>query len=95
MKHFSSAHNIDVPQQSTAGVPYPHILLTTSTNDDRVHPYHARVFAHRLLTHKQQQSTAATKAPGDRHVLYYENTEGGHGGAADNAGVAFMNVRFA
>ncbi len=50
----------------------PRVLLTTSTRDDRVHPGHARKMAARLreLGHD---------------VLYYENIEGGHGGAADNA----------
>ena len=50
----------------------PHILLTTSTRDDRVHPGHARKMAARLLEQRHD-------------VLYYENIEGGHGGAADNA----------
>jgi len=59
-------------QNVRAGVTLPRILLTTSTRDDRVHPGHARKMAARLreLGH----------AP-----LYYENIEGGHGGAADNA----------
>lgn len=50
---------------------YPEVLFTTSTRDDRVHPAHARKMAERMreLGHP---------------VLYYENTEGGHGGAADN-----------
>ena len=51
---------------------YPTILFTTSTRDDRVHPGHARKMAARM------------KAQG-HDVLYYENIEGGHGGAADNA----------
>ncbi|MET0382017.1 MAG: prolyl oligopeptidase family serine peptidase [Burkholderiaceae bacterium] len=51
---------------------YPAILFTTSTRDDRVHPGHARKMAARMM--------------GQGHdVLYYENIEGGHGGAADNA----------
>ncbi|KAA9000635.1 S9 family peptidase [Affinibrenneria salicis] len=50
---------------------YPRILFTTSTRDDRVHPGHARKMAARMLQLGQD-------------VLYYENTEGGHGGAADN-----------
>jgi prolyl oligopeptidase len=52
--------------------PYPELLITTSTRDDRVHPGHARKMAARLL----DQGHA---------VLYHENIEGGHGGAADNA----------
>ncbi|WP_317156528.1 prolyl oligopeptidase family serine peptidase [[Mycobacterium] appelbergii] len=55
---------------------YPPILITTSTRDDRVHPGHAR------------KMTAALEAAGHR-VLYYENIEGGHGGAADNKQAAF------
>ncbi|WP_283150285.1 prolyl oligopeptidase family serine peptidase [Silvimonas soli] len=50
---------------------YPEVLFTTSTRDDRVHPAHARKMAARML---------ALGHP----VLYYENIEGGHGGAADN-----------
>jgi prolyl oligopeptidase len=50
--------------------------MTTSTRDDRVHPGHAR------------KMTAALEAAGHR-VSYYENIEGGHGGAADNSQAAF------
>ncbi|MFM8736011.1 MAG: prolyl oligopeptidase family serine peptidase [Pirellulales bacterium] len=57
----------------------PPILITTSTRDDRVHPGHARKMAARLRE--------AGKA-----VLYYENIEGGHGGAADNRQKAFMDA---
>ena len=53
--------------------------MTTSTRDDRVHPYHARAFVKRL----QESGHAATTA-------YYENIEGGHGGAADPKQQAFM-----
>lgn len=55
-----------------AGARYPRVLFTTSTRDDRVHPGHARKMAARMreLGHD---------------LLYYENVEGGHGGAADNA----------
>jgi prolyl oligopeptidase len=50
---------------------YPRVLFTTSTRDDRVHPAHARKMAARM-------------AAQGHDVLYYENIEGGHGGAADN-----------
>ncbi|MEJ6005209.1 prolyl oligopeptidase family serine peptidase [Paucibacter sp. AS339] len=50
---------------------YPKVLFTTSSRDDRVHPAHARKMA------------ALMQSQG-HEVLYYENTEGGHGGAADN-----------
>lgn len=56
---------------------YPPVLFTTSTKDDRVHPGHARKMAALML--------AAGK-----DVTYYENIEGGHGGAADNAQAAYM-----
>ena len=58
---------------------YPRILFTTSTRDDRVHPGHARKMAARMeeLGHD---------------VLFFENTEGGHGGAADNAQAARMSA---
>ncbi len=56
---------------------YPPVLITTSTRDDRVHPGHAR------------KMVAKLRALG-HDVTYYENTEGGHGGAANNAQSAFM-----
>ena len=56
---------------------YPPLLITTSTRDDRVHPGHAR------------KMVAKMRAYG-HDVTYYENIEGGHGGAADNAQSAFM-----
>jgi prolyl oligopeptidase len=59
------------------GVKYPRTLFMTSTRDDRVHPGHARKMA------------AKMKAMG-LDLLYYENIEGGHGGAADNKQLAFM-----
>jgi prolyl oligopeptidase len=58
---------------------YPPVLITTSTRDDRVHPGHAR------------KMTAALEAAGHR-VHYYENIEGGHAGAADNAQTAFKSA---
>lgn len=63
----------------SADVRYPPVLLTTSTRDDRVHPGHAR------------KMTAALEAAGHR-VWYYENIEGGHAGAADNAQIAFKSA---
>jgi prolyl oligopeptidase len=64
-------------QNISADRPYPPVLFMTSTRDDRVHPGHARKMA------------AALEATG-RRVWYYENIEGGHGGAADNEQAAFM-----
>jgi prolyl oligopeptidase len=59
-------------QNVNPSVTYPRVLFTTSTRDDRVHPAHARKMAARMLEQGHP-------------VLYYENIEGGHGGAADNA----------
>ena len=58
-------------------VDYPKLLVTTSTRDDRVHPGHAR------------KMVAKMRDMG-HDVLYYENVEGGHAGAADNAQRAYM-----
>jgi prolyl oligopeptidase len=66
-------------QNISGGVPYPPVLITTSTRDDRVHPGHAR------------KMTAALEAAGHT-VDYYENIEGGHAGAADNAQTAFRSA---
>ena len=60
---------------------YPPILLTTSTRDDRVHPAHARKLVSKLLDLGKADST-----------YYYENIEGGHGGAANNKQRAFMST---
>ena len=57
----------------------PRVLFITSTRDDRVHPGHARKMTARL----QELGKPA---------LYYENIEGGHGGAADNKQRAFMDA---
>ena len=59
---------------------YPPVLFTTSTRDDRVHPAHARKMVARLLELGHE-------------VLYYENIEGGHGGAADHAQTADLLAR--
>ncbi len=66
-------------QNVKPGVKYPRILFTTSTRDDRVHPGHARKMA--ALMESQHQN-----------VLFYENIEGGHAGAADNKQQAYMNA---
>jgi prolyl oligopeptidase len=56
---------------------YPRVLFTTSTRDDRVHPGHARKMAARMRDQGHD-------------VLYWENTEGGHAGAANNEQTATM-----
>jgi len=58
---------------------YPPVLFTTSTRDDRVHPAHAR-------------KMAAMMIDAGKDVTYYENIEGGHGGAANNAQAAHMSA---
>ena len=63
--------------QLRPGTAYPRVLFTTSTRDDRVHPGHARKMAARMLEQGHD-------------VLYWENLEGGHAGAADNAQTARM-----
>lgn len=64
LQSISPYHNVD------ANGDYPEIYLFTSTADDRVHPGHARKFAHLL---------SETGHP----YLYYENMEGGHSAAAN------------
>ncbi len=66
-------------QNVQKGRKYPRVLFTTSTRDDRVHPGHARKMVARM---KDQ----------GHDVLYYENIEGGHGGAANNQQIAFMSA---
>ena len=56
-----SYHNID------PSLRYPPLLMTTSTRDDRVHPYHARSFVKRL-----------EEVGNCDELHYYENIEGGH-----------------
>ncbi|MGN6224972.1 prolyl oligopeptidase family serine peptidase [Pseudoxanthomonas sp.] len=58
---------------------YPATLFTTSTRDDRVHPGHARKMMAKMLE-------------AGKDVRYYENIEGGHGGAANNAQAAHMSA---
>jgi len=58
---------------------YPRTLFTTSTRDDRVHPGHARKMVARM------------EAMG-HDVLYHENIEGGHGGAANNKQRAYIEA---
>lgn len=49
---------------------YPEIFFWTNTKDDRVHPGHPR----KMVARMKEQGHA---------VLYFENTEGGHGGGAN------------
>ena len=66
-------------QNVSADKRYPRFLLTTSTRDDRVHPGHARKMAAKMIDQKHD-------------VLYYENIEGGHAGAANNIQQATMSA---
>lgn len=66
-------------QMVAAGTKYPSVLFTTSTRDDRVHPGHARKMMAKLSELGQD-------------VTYYENIEGGHGGAANNKQRAYMQA---
>jgi len=59
-------------QNARAGQPYPKVLYTSSTLDDRVHPGHARKMVARLQELGQP-------------ALYWENREGGHAGASTPA----------
>lgn len=77
LQNYSPYHLIN-PNSHTR---YPPILVTTSTRDDRVHPGHARKMVKKLW------DTNPT-----RKVYYYENIEGGHGGAADAKQSAFMTA---
>jgi prolyl oligopeptidase len=53
-------------QNVRADTEYPRALFYTTTRDDRVHPGHARKMARRMIDQGHP-------------ILYYENTEGGHG----------------
>ncbi|MEM7665520.1 MAG: prolyl oligopeptidase family serine peptidase [Pseudomonadota bacterium] len=64
---YSPYHNIDREAD------YPEMLVMTSTQDDRVHPGHARKFAAKL-------------AEQGHPVLFYEARQGGHSMAVDNEG---------
>ena len=63
--------------QIAADRSYPPILITTSGTDDRVQPGHAR-------------KMAAALGEAGHEVLFYENTDGGHGGATTNADAVFQ-----
>jgi prolyl oligopeptidase len=58
-------------QNLKRGQPYPRVYISTTTRDDRVHPGHARKMAAKM---------EAMGYP----VLFYENTEGGHGAGVTN-----------
>jgi prolyl oligopeptidase len=67
-------------QNVEPGQDYPPVLFYTATSDDRVGPVQARKMAARM------------REFGYANAWFYENTEGGHGGAADNRQAAYMNA---
>jgi len=73
IKKYSPYHNLSSNKK------YPEVLFTTSTNDDAVHPGHARKMAARMeeLGHK---------------VYYYETLEGGHLAETTNEKSAFRTA---
>jgi len=77
ISRYSPYQNVPDATAMPAGTRLPAVLFTTSTRDDRVHPGHARKMAARLREHGHD-------------AWLYENIEGGHGGAADNAQRADM-----
>ncbi|KAI9010566.1 serine protease [Hyaloraphidium curvatum] len=86
IKTFSPYH-LTVPPPAHR----PSILFYTSTRDDRVHPGHARKMVARLLKERGYPE-GFLDGEGTGGVLYFENIEGGHGGAADNTQQAFMSA---
>jgi prolyl oligopeptidase len=76
-KDWEFIHTWSPYQNVKPGVKYPRTLFTTSTRDDRVHPGHAR----KMVAKMKEQG---------HDVLYYENIEGGHAGAANNKQQAYM-----
>ncbi len=58
---------------------YPKVFFWTNTRDDRVHPAHAR-------------KMVAKMDDMGKPVLYYENTEGGHGAGANLNQLAYTEA---
>jgi len=86
LKKYSPYHLIDGDVER-----YPPMLVTTSTRDDRVHPGHSRKMVKKLWDMAAAGGeTGDGKKKRDWPVYYYENIEGGHGGAADSKQSAFM-----
>ena len=80
LHRYSPYHLIDEENEK-----YPPMLVTTSTRDDRVHPAHARKMVKKLWDIAESKNK-------NWPVHYYENIEGGHGGAADAKQSAFMTA---
>lgn len=73
IKNYSPYQNL------RKGQVYPKVFFYTSTQDDRVHPGHARKMAARLAELGQA-------------FYYYENTEGGHSGTANQEQLAMRTA---
>jgi prolyl oligopeptidase len=69
MRNYSPYQNV------SKDADYPPIFFFTSTQDDRVHPGHARKMAAKMLSQGHK-------------IDYYENTEGGHKGSVTNEQLA-------
>ncbi len=67
MLSYSPLHQVKPASEVT----YPPVYIESSTNDDRVHPSHARRFAKRLID-------------SGHTPLFHEFGSGGHGGAGDS-----------
>ncbi|MGK6312773.1 prolyl oligopeptidase family serine peptidase [Neorhizobium sp. DT-125] len=71
MLSYSPLHQVKPASEIT----YPPVYVESSTNDDRVHPSHARRFAKRLLDEGHEP-------------FFREYGSGGHGGAGDTTEMA-------
>jgi prolyl oligopeptidase len=71
MLSYSPLHRVRTARE----VSYPPVYIESSTNDDRVHPSHARRFAKRLIDAGHQP-------------FFREYGSGGHGGAGDSTEMA-------
>ena len=69
-EHFEFISRYSPYQNVLPGVDYPELFLWTNPKDDRVHPGHARKMAARMMEQGHE-------------LIYFENTEGGHGGGAN------------
>ncbi|RWX75862.1 S9 family peptidase [Neorhizobium lilium] len=67
MLTYSPLHQVKPASDTT----YPPVYIESSSNDDRVHPSHARRFAKRLIDNGHSP-------------LFHEFGSGGHGGAGDS-----------
>lgn len=73
IREYSPYQNVE------KGRDYPEVLFYTSTQDDRVHPGHARKMAAKLDDMGYD-------------FFYYENMEGGHGGTANQKQLAMRTA---